>query len=191
MGKKIDSIKEMYSLGLPAPKCIFIFEGDDIDSKINEYLNFPNSEFYTVRTDTDISSMSCKRLLIATRTEVKYLSHSWHDEGFQIILQEFIDERNEIKSGNMWLKDDIIILEGANDKHIRFTNGLSLDLNLSVNRFDDFKLNYHKFFLNQNCFSISEIFRLIRLARKVPYTNAIIEFSFFKNGSLYFWEIKK
>jgi len=190
MGNKINSILEMKNLGLPVPKCVFIMENDDVDSKVEEYFSlFPNNDYYTIRTDTKDSAHSCKRLLTATRTEIKYLSHDWKEE-FQIILQEFIDEKQEIKSGNMWLQNKDIIIEGANDHHINFANGKSLDINVSVNRFYSFEFRFHRFFIDQKCFSHSELMRLVRLARKVPYTNAILEFSFFNDEKLYFWEIK-
>lgn len=192
MGKKIDSIKEMYNLGLPAPRCIFIFEDDDIELKLGEYfktIGFSNS-YYTIRTDRYDNSISLNRILTATYEELIKSVREWHKD-YQIILQEFIDERTEIKSGNIYLKDNCIIIEGAKDNHISFTNGWSLDINLTVSRFDSFSYDIHKFFINQTCFSFSEIIRLIRLERKVPYTNSIIEFSFFNDGKLYFWEIKK
>ena len=200
MGKKIDSINEMYNLGLPAPGCVFVMAEDNIDLKINEYFSrYSNpDQLYTVRTDTIISSMSCKRILSANPNQTIECAKQWQKEGLQIILQEFIDERKEIKSGNIWLQKDRIIIEGALDKHIHFANGISLngkgrsiDVNVTAPRFDNYILTFHKFFVKQECFSYSEILRLIRLARKVPYTNAIIEFSFFNNGNLYFWEIKK
>jgi len=192
MGKKIESIEEMHNMGLPAPGCIYIFEGDNVYKKVNEYLNkFQDSEFYTIRTDTENNSMSCKRLLSATRTEINYLSHDWAAQGFQIILQEFIDERFEIKSGNIYLRNNEIIIEGARMKHHIFTNGKLPEAHIIVDRFDSLKFRNHKLFKNQMCFSHTEILRLIRLARKIPYTKAIVEFSFFENGKLYFWEIKR
>jgi hypothetical protein len=192
MGKKIESIEEMRRLGLPVPGCIFIFENEDIRPKLIEYFQTigSNNCLYTIRTDRNDNSMSLKRKLTATKEEIIDLTNLWHKD-YQIILQEFIDERNEVKSGNIYLKDDLMIIEGAIDKHIRFTNGWSLDINLSVSRFDSLNFEVHKFFVDQTCFSFSEIMRLIRLARKIPYTNAIIEFSFFNTGKLYFWEIKK
>lgn len=193
MGKKIESLIRMYDLGLPAPRCIFVMAEDDIELKIKEYFSRYNNynQLYTVRTDTQDTSMSCKRILSATIKQTVDCAKEWKAEGFQIILQEFIDERKEIKSGNIWLKNDIIIIEGAMDKHIHFANGLSLDVNLIAPRFDGFNISIHKFFVEQKCFSYSEILRLIRLARKIPYTNAIVEFSFFNDGRLYFWEIKR
>lgn len=193
MGKKIDSIKIMYALGLPAPRCVFIMKDDKLGSKLDEYFTTIgcNSNYYTIRTDKEDSTMSHKRLLTANMTEITNLSHDWREEGFQIILQEFIDERNEVKSGNMYLTDNRIIIEGAMDKHIRFTNGWSLDVNLSVPRFGSFSYDTHRFFINQTCLSCSEIMRLVRLARRIPYTNAVVEFSYFSDGRLYFWEIKK
>ncbi|MDD3474385.1 MAG: hypothetical protein PHP08_00595 [Candidatus Dojkabacteria bacterium] len=193
MGKKIDSIKEMYELGLPAPRCVFIMKEDDVDLKLTEFLTKYPSEFYTIRTDTEDNSMSCKRLLSATRTELVYLSSEWKDMGFQIILQEFIDEKNEIKSGNIYLKNDKVIIEGAKAPHHIFTNGRALDIHLKCDRFNSsyYDLEYNRFYNIKDTFSISEIIRLLKLARRVPYYKAIIEFSFFKNGSCYFWEIKK
>ncbi len=195
MGKKIESIKELHTLGLPAPGCVFILENNYnlIDEKICEYFKkYQNSKgIYTIRTDTENNSMSCKRLLSATQEEIIRLTHQWKKEGFQIILQELIDERNEIKSGNIWIKENTIIIEGAIDKHINFTNGKSLDINLIVNRFDSSNFIIHKFFKEQKCFTISEIMRLIRFSRKIPYTNVVLEFSIFKGDLIYFWEIKK
>ncbi len=192
MGKKIDSIIEMYSLGLPAPRCVFVLENDNIEDKLNEYLiKYKNcAHLYTIRSDKKDDSISHKRLLSATSKQVEELSKEWSSEGYQIILQEFIDERNEVKSGNIYLKKDMIIIEGANDKHINFTNGKSLGINLCLPRFDSFGFEINKRF-DESVFTIQEINRLIRLARKVYYTNVIIEFSFFNTGSLYFWEIKK
>lgn len=47
MGKKINSLKNMYYLGLPAPRCIFIFKDDNISDKIDEYFNtFPKKFMY-------------------------------------------------------------------------------------------------------------------------------------------------
>ncbi len=181
----------MYALGLPAPRCVFIFEKDDVASKLQEYFDlFPTSEFYTIRSDTDNSSMSCKRKLSATRDEMKSLATEWIGD-LQIILQEFIDERKEIKSGNIYLRNDEIIIEGAGLKHHIFTNGKLPETHIIVPRFDSLYIQWHKLFSSETCFSISEIHRLIRLARKIPYTQAIVEFSFFENGSLYFWEIKR
>lgn len=193
MGKKIESITKMYDLGLPAPRCVFVMESDNINQKLSEYflLHQNKKGFYTVRTDTENSSMSCKRILSATQQETIELATQWQNEGFQIILQELIDEREEIKSGNIFLKENEIVIEGALDKHIIFTNGKYPDINATVNRFEGYNFSLHKLFIKQQCFSYSEIIRLIRLARKIPYTNAVVEFSFFLNGSLYFWEIKK
>lgn len=181
----------MYHLGLPAPRCVFIFDNDNVTDKINKYFNkFPESEFYTIRTDTEDTSMSCKRKLSATKKEIIELAHEWKKD-FQIILQEFIDERIEIKSGNIYLLDDKIIIEGSNNKHIKFTNGLYPDVNLSLSRYDKYDISIHRFFTEQKCLSLSEVLRLIRWTRRIPYNKAVIEFSFFKDGRLYFWEIKK
>jgi hypothetical protein len=189
----------MYDLGLPAPGCIFVMTEDSLEIKLEEYFSRYNNndQLYTVRTDTINTSMSCKRILSATPDQTINCASEWFAEGFQIILQEFIDERKEVKSGNIWLKNNVIIIEGAINKHIHFTNGLkgangsSLDVNLVTPRFDSFEISIHKFFVEQKCFSYSDILRLIRLARKIPYTNAVVEFSFFNDGRLYFWEIKK
>lgn len=194
MGKKIDSIKEMYSLGLPAPGCVFIYKEDNIEDRINEYFSsFVESEFYTIRTDTNDSSMSCVRKLSATKEELIMLANEWINK-YQVILQEFIDERLEVKSGNIYLLDDEIIIEGALLPHHIFTNGKLPDVHISIQRFDSYYYIHHRLFRSNfsfECFSESEIFRLIRLSRKIPYTKAIVEFSFFNNGKLYFWEIKK
>lgn len=190
MGKKIDSIVEMYNLGLPAPRCVFIYEDEVIYYKLRGYINSIISDFYTIRTDKKDNSMSNKRLLTATKCELVELCKSWHDEGYQIILQEFIDEKNEIKSGNIYLLNNKIIIEGAKDKHIRFANGLSLDVNIELSRFDSYDFKFHEVYCF-DCFTYSELIRLVRLARRIPYTKAIVEFSFFNDDKLYFWEIKK
>lgn len=181
----------MYSLRLPAPRCVFIMEHDDVDTKLNEYFRMQQGkDLFCIRTDSNKSSMSCKRNLSATREELIQSAHDWHHD-FQVILQGYVGDQNEIKSGNIYLNDNIIVIEGAKEKHHIFTNGWALDVNLMVPRFGSYCYQIHKRFQNQECFNISEIIRLIRLARRVPYTKAIIEFSYINDGNLYFWEIKK
>jgi hypothetical protein len=190
MGKKIDSIREMYCLGLPAPRCVFIMENDSVEEKLEEYFRiFPGNERFCIRTDTNKSSMSMKRNLSASKAEMIELAHEWHGT-YQVILQEYVGDQNEVKSGNIYLDNNIIVIEGAWERHHVFTNGKALDVNLTAPRFDHYHYQINRLY-NGDCLNHSEILRLIRLARRVPYNKAIIEFSYVKNGSLFFWEIKK
>lgn len=135
--------------------------------------------------------MSLKRNLSATKQQLIKSAHDWHDQGLQIILQAHVGEGNEIKSGNIYLLNEKIIIEGARQSHHIFTNGKALDVNIIAARFDSYNFEIHKFFKDQKCLNDSEIIRLIRLSHKIPYNKAIIEFSYINDGNLYFWEIKK
>ncbi len=165
-------------------------EEDEVGSKLGEYFKiFRNNSMFCIRTDTKDSSMSCVRNLGCSKYNIMRLAHEWHGK-YQVILQEYVGDQNEVKSGNIYLDNNIIVIEGAWDKHHVFTNGRSLDVNLIAPRFDSFQYQKNRLYAG-DCLSNSEIIRLIRLARRVPYNKAIIEFSYVKDGSLYFWEIKK
>ncbi len=179
MGAKIDSIRLMHSLSLPAPRCVFVFNNNELDKRLEEYFSASEGERFCIRTDTDGNSLSMPRNLSATKQELVELSRKWLSEGYQIILQEHVD-----------LNHDKIIIEAANGKHHVMVNQQKVDVHLELPRFVSFDTQKLIHFNDKHCLSRSEFLRLVRLARKVPFDEALVEFSFTKDGRLFFWEIK-
>lgn len=93
-------------------------------------------------------------------------------------------------TGNIFLNNDRIIIEAANDKHHVMVNQQKVDVHVEVPRFALPEILKMMHFNNNHCLSRSEFLRLIRLARKIPFDEALVKFSFTKDGRLFFWEIK-
>jgi hypothetical protein len=177
LGKKSDSLKLLHEIGLPAPQFVLANEKDLEKIHLTEKV--------TIRTDGIKNHFSPLHLGIEKEKAIE-LAKKYLEEGYEVIIQEFIPEEAERISCNAKISRNKIFLDFSRHPHNKLAREQRVEFSVNVIK-NTFQILEKR---GEEIISEQEIFRILRLLRRIPFENCITELSILKNGKIIFWEIK-